>query len=56
MLKIPYSFRPVRKLISISVCERSAWLLGIVMSVQVSRFAAQFCKNTERFNFKAIQY
>ena len=32
------------------------WLLGIVMSVQVSRFTAQFCKNTERFDLKAIQY
>ena len=25
------------------------------MSVQVSRFTAQFCKNTERFDLKAIQ-
>ena len=33
-----------------------AWLLGIVMSVQVSKFTAQFCKNTERIDLKAIQY
>ena len=50
------------KLVSITFCECStwilhfcdAWLLGIVMSVQVSRFTAKFCKNTERFNLKAI--
>ena len=50
------------KLVSITFCERStwilrfcdAWLLGIVMSVQVSRFTAQFCKYTERFDLKAI--
>ena len=54
----------VSNLVSITFCERSTWilrfwdvwLLGIVMSVQVSRFTAQFCKNTERFNVKAIQY
>ena len=54
----------VLNLVSITFCERStwilifcnAWLLGIVMSVQVSRFTAQFCKNTERLNLKVIQY
>ena len=52
------------KLVSIIFCERSTWilrfcdtwLLGIVMNVQVSRFTAQFCENTERFNLKVIQY
>ena len=52
----PYSI----KLVSITFCEPSmwilhscnAWLLGIVMSMQVSRCTA----HTERFNLKAIQY
>ena len=55
-------YRAVWNLASITVCERStwilcfwnAWLLGIVMSVRVSRFTAQFCKNTERFDLEAI--
>ena len=58
------AYRAVSNLVSITFCERSTcilrfcdvWLLGIVMSVQVSRFTAQFCKNTERFDLKAIQY
>ena len=58
------AYRAVSNLVSITFCERctwilrfcNAWLLGIVMSMQVSRFTAQFCKNTERFDLKAIQY
>ena len=54
----------VANLVSITFCERStrilrfcdAWLLGIVMSMQVSRFTAQFCKNTAWLNLKASQY
>ena len=54
----------VANVLSNTFCERSTWilrfcdacLLGIVMSVQVSRFTAQFCKNTECLNLKAIQY
>ena len=58
------AYRAVSDLVSMTFCERStwilrfcdAWLLGIVMSVQVSRFTAQFCQNTEWFDLKAIQY
>ena len=52
------------KLVSITFCERYMWILcflqcvasGYCNRVQVSRFTAQFCKDTERFNLKAIQY
>ena len=62
--KIPYSFRPVHRLVSITLCERpvwtlrfcDAWLLGIVMIVQILRFTAQFCENIEWFTWKTIQY
>ena len=61
--KIPHSVRPVDRFQSLLVnglCERCifamAWLLGIVMSMQVSKFTAHFRKNTERITLKAIQY
>ena len=56
------AYRAELNLVSITFCERStwilrfcdAWLLGIVMSVQVSRFTAQFCKNAVWFKSYSI--
>ena len=55
------AYRAVSNLVSITFCERctwilrfcDAWLLGIVMSVQVSRFTAQFCKKYWMVWFKS---